>query len=104
MALKIYKRFDEIFLQNLRREIEIHSSLIYLNIIRLLEMREGVNKLNNQFQVIRKNIAYSVMEIAEGGCIFDYIAKLGKIDERFAKYVFRYIIDGNLIIITDVLL
>lgn len=34
------------------------------------------------------------MEIASGGCLFDYVATTGRFGEKFARYYFKQLLAG----------
>ena len=39
-------------------------------------------------------MAYAVVELAQGGEIFDYVAETGRFSEKVSRYFFRQMIEG----------
>ena len=73
---------DEKDVIRLKKEINILKRLHHKNIIQLYEIMESKKSL------------YIVMEYCERGELFDYIVKLGKIEEKEACRIFQQIING----------
>ena len=42
----------------------------------------------------QKKVDYIVLEYAEGGELFDFIADTGKLDEKMTRYYFKQLLDG----------
>ena len=73
---------DEKDVIRFKKEINILKRLHHKNIIQLYEIMESKKSL------------YIVMEYCERGELFDYIVKLGKIEEKEACRLFQQIING----------
>lgn len=58
------------------REIKILQEIKHLNIIKIYEI------LENSYAI------YMIMEYAEGGELFDYIVKKGKLSEKEAAFFY----------------
>lgn len=43
---------------------------------------------------VRKDVNYIVLEIAQGGCLFDYVANTGRFSEKAARYYFKQLLAG----------
>lgn len=92
VAVKIFKsKFDEEQEANLMKEIEALRKLKHKNIMQLYDFCEGVYYKNDDQG---KNIKYLVLELAEGGELFDYIANTEPISEDLARNFFKQIIEA----------
>jgi len=58
----------------------------HLNLVTLYEYGQGIYEKTNG---INKNVTYIVLELAEGGELFDFIAQSGKFTESIARYYFK---------------
>ena len=64
------------------REIKILKDIDHVNIIQIYEI------LENEYAI------YLIMEYAEGGELFDYIVKKGRLPEKEAAFLYFQIIEG----------
>lgn len=67
------------------------SQLDHPNIIRQIEYGTGQYRKNGK---IKRHCNYIVLEIAQGGELFDFIAKSGPLSEDEARYFFCQLLDG----------
>ena len=85
-AIKILDKIrlfeDESDISRVKKEIHILKQLRHKNIIQLFEVMES------------KKCLYIVMELCEGGELFDYIVKKKQIPEYEACHLFQQIING----------
>jgi len=81
LAVKLIERGEKID-KNVEREILNHRSLYHPNIIRFMEV-----------YLTKEHLAI-VMEYAEGGELFDRIAKCGRFSEGDARFYFQQLISG----------
>lgn len=58
------------------------------NIVNLIEHGEGVQG-NSQ-----KPFQYILLELVNGGSLFDYVAQAGRFEEKFARHYFKQIMEG----------
>ena len=74
-------------------EMRLMSLITHPNVLRLIEYKnDGVK--TSKLDGSKKTVAYAVVELAQGGEIFDYVAETGKFSERVSRYFFRQMIDG----------
>jgi serine/threonine protein kinase len=68
------------------------ATLSHPNIVNLITYnKEGVVKKSND---VLKPVIYIVLELAQGGELFDYVANTGSFDERTSRFYFNQIIAG----------
>jgi len=72
-------------------EIEILQQLDHRNIVKLVEVGEGLQVHPKKGQ---KNVKYIVLELVGGGELFDFVALGGRLTEPVARFYFRQLIDG----------
>jgi len=72
-------------------EIEILQQLDHKNIVKLVEVGEGLHVHPQKGQ---KNVKYIVLELVSGGELFDFVALGGRLTEPVARFYFRQLIDG----------
>jgi serine/threonine protein kinase len=53
--------------------------------------REGIFSKDNIID--KKGVVYMVLELCEGGELYDYVAMTGKFDEKIARHFFRQLIN-----------
>ncbi|XP_059150483.1 NUAK family SNF1-like kinase 1 [Physella acuta] len=85
VAIKYIKKTkiqDENDLVRIRREIQILSSLRHKHIVNIREVFEKKDKI------------VLVMDYAQGGELYDYLNKMGKLNEREARRIFRQIVSA----------
>ena len=80
---------EEVFL----KEINLMSLITHPNVLRLIEYNNDGIKTSKTDGSVR-TVAYAVVELAQGGEIFDYVAETGRFSERVSRYFFRQIIEG----------
>mmetsp|Transcript_18617 Transcript_18617/g.17713 ORF Transcript_18617/g.17713 Transcript_18617/m.17713 type:complete len:297 (+) Transcript_18617:36-926(+) len=95
-AVKIMEKgnpnLDAKFVELVLTEVETMTALNHPNILNLVEYsKEGVvEKANGQ----KKEVIYIVLELAQGGELFDYVATTGKFEDNVARFYFRQMLDG----------
>lgn len=100
-AVKIIKAVQSIKWSDIEREIAILTKLDHPNIIQLYQvLYADEHKVTHTFcstatlQDWRPRKLYMIMELAEGGELFDYIIKHGHLEEDEARKFFRQILGG----------
>ncbi|MES1904549.1 MAG: MAP microtubule affinity-regulating kinase 1 [Paramarteilia canceri] len=86
VAIKIFskKSLNSQSQAKILREIEIMKSLYHPNIISLLEVIEG------------EKHTFLVIELANGGELFDYLVKWGRMKEKSARIIFKQLVEAVL--------
>lgn len=84
VALKLINHARVSHEQNIRREVKLMELLDHPNIV----------KLHKVIEVPEKNVTCLVLEYVPGGELFEYIIRLGKLDEYNAARMFRQIISA----------
>lgn len=77
-------------------EVSSLKKLKHPNLINLIECNDKgtiVQNIGGQAK-ITKDVIYLVLELAESGELFDFVALSGKFSESVARYYFRQLIDG----------
>ena len=74
-----------------RTEVEAMSKFDHENVLKYIHSGTG-EYLKNDGR--KKVVNYLVLEIAEGGEIFDFVAETGAFSEREARYFFKKILEG----------
>jgi serine/threonine protein kinase len=96
VALKIMKRtperarskdFDMFY-----NEINVMKKMDHPNILKLVSYSEKEKATKNDGTTL--NVAYTALEFAEGGELFDYVAETGKFSEPEARFFFHQLIDA----------
>jgi serine/threonine protein kinase len=73
-------------------EVEKLATLSHLNVLNVIETcKEG--KIEKEDGSL-KDVLYVVLELAQGGELFDYVMETGKLQEAHARFYFRQMIDG----------
>lgn len=73
-------------------EVEKLSSLNHLNVLNVLEpCKQGKVEYRDGRT---KDVLYVVLELAQGGELFDYLMETGKFGERMSRYYFQQMIAG----------
>ena len=80
---------EEVFL----KEINLMSLITHPNVLRLIEYNNDGIKTSKTDGSVR-TVAYAVVELAQGGEIFDYVAETGRFSEKVSRYFFRQMIEG----------
>lgn len=71
----------------IKAEVDVMKEMKkHLNIIELIEHGEGTYTKSNGKT---RTVYYLVLEIANGGELFDYISEIGPFEERIARFYFR---------------
>jgi serine/threonine protein kinase len=96
VAIKILKkgnpRLDDKFLELVMTEVQTMNGLSHPNILNMLEYsKEGVVKKSNG---ISEAVIYIVLELAQGGELFDFVAQTGRYSEPVARFYFNQLLDG----------
>ena len=96
VALKIMKRtperarskdFDMFY-----NEINVMKKMDHPNILKLVSYSEKEKAIKKDGTTL--NVAYTALEYAEGGELFDYVAETGKFSEPEARFFFHQLIDA----------
>lgn len=96
VALKIMKRtperarskdFDMFY-----NEINVMKKMDHPNILKLISYSEKEKATKKDGTTL--NVAYTALEFAEGGELFDYVAETGKFSEPEARFFFHQLIDA----------
>ena len=66
--------------------------LKHQNIIQVLDVQQNQNYYNKNGEV--KRVTYIVLELAEGGELFDYVANTGHFSYEVARTYFHQLIEG----------
>lgn len=83
---------DSKVLELLKAEVESMAQLNHPNIVNLIEYnQDGILEKSNG---TKQSVIYIVLELAQGGELFDYVATTGRFEERIARFYFRQIIEG----------
>lgn len=96
VAIKILKkgnpRLDDKFLELVMTEVQTMDGLSHPNILNMLEYsKDGVvKKSNGQSEAV----IYIVLELAQGGELFDFVAQTGRYSEHVARFYFNQLLDG----------
>jgi len=83
-AIKILKQ-DSDFDELVSTEVNALRTLDHLNIIKLFEVNTGTQVHPRKGT---KSVKYIVLELAQGGELFDFVALGGALNERTARYFF----------------
>lgn len=95
VALKIMKRtpekakskdFDMFY-----NEINVMKKMDHPNILRLVDYSD--KEVATKKDGTTLNVAFTALEYAEGGELFDYVAETGKFTEEEARYYYHQLID-----------
>ena len=86
-AMKILNP-DKNFRKFIKAEVETLSMIRHPHIVNLIEHGEGVRgEAQQPFQ-------YILLELASNGSLFDYVAKAGRFEEKFARHYFYQLLSG----------
>lgn len=72
-------------------EVMAMQNLKNKNVIEQIEVGKEVYRKDSGKQ---REVLYIVLELAKGGCLFDFISNTGAFSEKFARYYFKQILDG----------
>jgi len=91
-AVKIMNdNMDHSMKQLVLNEVNAMQSLKHVNIVEQIETGQGIYKKDNG---VDKEVSYIVLELAQGGELFDFIANSGKFSEKVARYYFKQLLEG----------
>jgi len=90
-AVKILKKagqnLDTKFLELLMTEVQTMSQLNHPNIVNLIEYsKDGVIEKSNG---TKESVIYIILELAQGGELFDYVATTGRFSDTISRFYFR---------------
>lgn len=97
VAIKIMKScLDEKLKALIMNEVSAMDVLSHENIVKQMEYGLGqiVNKDENDVVKEIKDVNFIVLELAEGGELFDFIANTGRFGESLARYFFIQFMNG----------
>ena len=86
-AMKILKG-NKNFKRFIDAEVDTLSMIKHPNIINLIEHGEGV--AGNSMKAFQ----YILLELANNGSLFDYVAQAGRFEEKFARHFFKQLMEG----------
>ena len=69
-------------------EVETLSMIKHPNIVNLIEHGEGIQGHS------QKPFQYILLELVNGGSLFDYVAQAGRFDEKYARHYFKQLLNG----------
>lgn len=95
-AIKILKKgnpnLDAKFLELVMTVVETMSHLSHPNILNMVEYsKQGVVKKSDGKS---EEVIYIVLELAQGGELFDYVAQTGRYEENIARFYFNQMLEG----------
>jgi serine/threonine protein kinase len=91
-ALKLMNKATQSNADAMLKEYAALKELVHPHIVKLYEISDtGVYKSRDGSS--KAGMLYSVLEFADNGELFDYVA-LDKFGERFARYFFKQLIDA----------
>ena len=88
-ALKILNSNNH-FKRFIDAEVETLSMINHPNIVNLIEHGEVIR---GDFDSI-KPCYYILLELVNGGSLFDYVAKAGRFEEKYIRHYFKQLMDG----------
>ena len=71
-------------------EVDTMKEFTHINIIKLLDYGKALYDRGNGKPP--KQVYFICLEIAEKGCIFDYVSQTGFFEEKYARYYFHQLI------------
>lgn len=89
-AIKLLHDNEE-FLSLIKAEVETLKKLSHPNIVNLIEEGNGVMS-NSKKQ--DKSVDYIVLELVNGGDLFDFVCNSGRFSEEVARYYFTQLMDA----------
>ena len=89
-AIKILHS-EQTFQELIQTECEALRNLEHPNIVRLIEVGQGLQKNPKKGQ---KEVKYIVLELVSGGELFDFVALGGRLTEPQARYFFGELLSG----------
>merc|ERR1711990_92759 len=90
-AVKILHQ-DEQFQELVETEVDTLTKVKYPNIVNLVEVGEGQQA--NSKKNVSKSVKYIVLELVGGGELFDLVALGGRLEEKYARFYFKQLIEG----------
>jgi len=88
-AVKILKG-DDVFKELIAAEVDVLRKLHHEHIVNFIEM--GKDTLKNEKKA--KVVDYIVLELAQGGELFDFVANSGRFSEKVARTYFNQFMDA----------
>ena len=86
-AIKILKQNKQLK-SFIEAEVETLRTINHPNIVNLVESGEGLKgESMTPFQ-------YILLELVNGGCLFDYVAHAGRFEEKYARHYFNQLMSG----------
>lgn len=76
----------------IKNEIDVLKNLEHENVIRLFEFTEGV--LHKPNGTSKSGVVYAVIELAQGGEVFQFLMSTGKFPQNIARFYFKAILAG----------
>jgi len=76
------------------KESKIMQSLDHQNIVRWKDFRNDGIWTKSNGDTKEENVTYLVMELAEGGTLFDYVFSSGRFSEPLTRFFFKQFIDA----------
>jgi serine/threonine protein kinase len=89
-AVKILHK-DEQFQELIKTEVESLKNLKHPNIVNLVEVGHGVCENPKKSP---KSVDYIVLELVQGGELFDFVALSGRFNENVARYYFSQLMEA----------
>jgi len=90
-AIKILHQ-DEQFQELVETEVDTLTKVKHPNIVNLVEVGEG-EQVNSK-KGASKHVKYIVLELVGGGELFDLVALGGRLEEKYARFYFKQLVDG----------
>jgi len=90
-AIKILHQ-DEQFQELVETEVDTLTKVKHPNIVNLVEVGEGQQA--NSKKNVSKTVRYIVLELVGGGELFDLVALGGRLEEKYARFYFKQLIEG----------
>lgn len=90
VAIKILNG-DAQFKELVKAEVDMLRKLNHANIVNFIEMGTSTLKKVN---ATAPSVDYIVLELAQGGELFDFVANSGRFQEKFAKLYFTQLCQG----------
>ena len=75
-----------------KNEVEAMGKFKHGNVVEQIEC--GVGTYDKAEGKKSRTVDYIVLELCQGGEVFDYVANSGKFEERIARYYFKQLLEG----------
>lgn len=90
-AVKMIKLDDpSLNMKRLKNEVDVMKNMSHPNIINLKEFHEEIEYVKKSGKIVK--VVAIVMELAQGGELFGYVANTGRFEENEARTYFRQLI------------